>query len=167
MPLSDERLNEVRSGLVSFNVQIFVTHLQEPLFDSLNPPQHSDSLNSIDTDDLQHQIALLSIVPGHPPHPQYPIHHPQYLSPQEQFQISHHAATLAVCTDPHSGPKAPSLTSSYRSRHLTSAKLHAPSAWLDRSPSSQSHQRLSCISCRLRKIPCMAPLPGSVDQSCK
>jgi hypothetical protein len=144
---------------------MFITHLQKP---SLNPPQHSDSLNSIDTDDLQHQIALLSIVPGHPPHPQYPIHHPQYLSPQEQFQISHHAATLAVCTDPHSGPKVPSLTSSYRSRPLlTSAKLHAPSAWLGRSPSSQSHQRLSCISCRLLKIPCMTALPGSVDQSCK
>ena len=144
---------------------MFTTYLQAPFFDSLNSPQHSDSIDSIDANDLQHQIALLSIGPGHPQHPQ-----PQYLSPQEQFQTPHQAATLGIsdCPDLHLGSNAPSLTPLYRSRPLlTGAKLHAPSAWFDRSPSSQSHQRLSCISCRIRKISCKAPLPGSLDQSCK
>jgi len=162
--------SEVRSDLVSSNVQVFTAYLQEPFFDSLNSPQHSESLNSVDTDDLQHRISLLSILPGHPQHPQYSTHHPQYLSPQTQIQTSHQTAILAIsdCTDPHSGSTAPSPTSSYKSRPLlTGARLPTPSALLDRSPSIQSHQRLSCISCRIRKISCMAPLSGSVDQSCK
>ncbi len=165
MPSNDEQLNNVRSDLVSPLKCSFTMRLQAQglSFNSLN------SLNMIDAaDDLHRQIALLSIVSGQRTQPQSPTHHPQHHSPKEPFQTSHQAATLAIsdCTDRRPSPPLRLLNVLH-----SGAKLHSPSTWLGRSPSSQRQRvqklHLACISCRVHKSPCSAPSPGSVDKSCK
>ena len=157
-----------------FKCSRITTHLQGPFFDSLDPPSYSDSLNKIsDTDDLQRQIALLSICTWTAATAAIP-----QPSPSASFTTrtsSNIPSSCNACNKQlHRSPLRFNLRSLYISRPLilhSGAKLHAPS-WLGRSLSRQHHQvvqkpHLACIFCRLRKIPCGAPSPGSVDKSCK